>query len=129
VIEHDGEVLCAALHGLKVKTARADERAALRLAAGDLLEDTLSSRCEPHDHDRLVRLRIDRGTCSEGTEIPSRHCRRVLEEIERLRPGEWPGRQARTVRDPAADDNGVGRYRKPLAEEPDEAGLRNRRAD
>src|SRR5207247_6524189 len=75
VVEHDREVLRAALDVLLAARALACQRAALRLLARDVVEDLLALARELHQHDGLARLRIDVGARAGKLQVGAGHLR------------------------------------------------------
>jgi len=119
-IEHDREVLRAALNRLSVSGARTGKRAALSLTPGDLVEDLLALVRELHQHDRPARLRIDVRAGAVELEILARHLGDrvvwelllvvVLQQVEDLVGRDLLVAQAVAFLWVAADDHGFGRH-------------------
>jgi hypothetical protein len=113
-------VLRAPVHRFAVALAGADERAALSLAARDLVEDLLPLAGELHQHYRRVRLWIDVRARPVELQLVARHLRDadvvlvlrlpVFEQVKGLRRVDGLGGQAVAFSDVAADDDGVHRH-------------------
>src|SRR5262249_50616473 len=116
-VEDDREVLRAALDVLRAARALARERAALSLLPRDVVEDLLPVSRELHEHDRLARVRVDVRARAGKLEVGARHLRdaavplcvrqAVLQEVERLAPGDLLRADAVAGGGVAADDDRV----------------------